>query len=176
MVAPLLTTTANGPRRQVFHLYIHRLGAHLERGRPGWWLLGFLAALLATMPAWLPWTDPHLNLLWEEAKGVDDAKNHMLRLFLLGWLVEHGVWYPRWVPDLFMGYGYPVFNYYAPGFYYLALLLRAVLRLDVWDGYRAAGVVAALLGAAGTYTLAVALWRRASLGIVAALAVLYGPY
>ncbi len=141
----------------------------------GRWLGGLALALLLTAPAWLPWTDPHLNLFWEEAKGVDDAKNHMLRLYLLGWMVQRGVWYPRWLPDLFMGYGYPVFNYYAPGFYYLALALQAAFRFDPWDGYRAAGVVAAITGAAGVYALAATLWRPVT-GIVAAAAVLYGPY
>src|SRR5205823_13543298 len=101
---------------------------------------------------------------------------HLLRLYVLQWLIAHGVWYPRWVPDLFMGWGYPVFNYYAPAFYYLALLNQAALRLDIWDGYRAAGVEAALLGAAGAYTLTVAVWRRPALGMLAALTLLYGPY
>ena len=140
------------------------------------WLVGFISAILLTLPAWVQWLDPHLNLLWEDAKGVDDAKNHMLRLFLLGWMVRHGVWYPRWIPDLFMGYGYPLFNYYAPGFYYLAMALRAALRLDVWDAYRAAGACAALLGAAGAYSVTATVWRRPMAGVLAAVALLYGPY
>jgi hypothetical protein len=99
-----------------------------------------------------------------------------VRLYHLGWLLERGVWYPRWVPEMFLGYGYPLFNYYAPAFYYLAWGLGVLLRLDVWDSYRAAGVAAALLGAGGVYALATAVWRRASLGVLSALAVLYGPY
>lgn len=163
-----------GQRRQ--GQWRERQVRHLHRGGPLWWTLGLLAALLFTAPAWLPWTDPDLNLLWEEAKGLDDAKHHMLRLFLLGWLVDHGVWHPRWVPDLFMGYGYPVFNYYAPGFYYVGLLLRGVLGLDVWNAYRAVGVMAAIVAAGGIYALVVSLWQRATLGIVAAITLLYGPY
>lgn len=143
----------------------------LARGSRSWWLLGLATTLAVTLPAWLPWIDPRQNL-WE----VDDAKNHMLRIYVLGWLLEHGVYYPRWVPDLFMGYGYPVFNYYAPAFYYLAWLLGRLLRLDVWDAYRAAGVTAVLLGASGSYALVTTLWRRASLGVLAALTVIYGPY
>ncbi len=34
---------------------------------------------------------------------------------------------------MFMGYGYPVLNFYAPIFYYLAWLLGSVLQLSVWD-------------------------------------------
>ncbi|HEU5316420.1 MAG TPA: 6-pyruvoyl-tetrahydropterin synthase-related protein [Chloroflexota bacterium] len=140
------------------------------------WLIGLGAAVLLTYPAWREWTDPHLNLLWEEVKGVDDAKNHMLRLYLLVWMSQHGVWLPRWLPDLFMGYGYPLFNYYAPGFYYVALALRGLLRLDVWDGYKAVGPLAAMVGAAGAYALTVDVWRHVGAGVVAAVALLYGPY
>ena len=144
-------------------------------GRRGY-LLGLAAALLLTYPAWREWTDPHLNLLWEDYKGVDDAKNHMLRLYLLGWMVEHGVWLPRWLPDLFMGYGYPLFDFYAPGFYYVALALQALFHLDAWDAYKAGGVLAAVVGASGAYALTTDVWRRPALGVVSAVALLYGPY
>jgi hypothetical protein len=135
------------------------------------WLAGLLAALALTTPAWLSWLDPRLNL-WE----VDDAKNHMIRIYHITWLIERGVWHPRWVPDMFMGFGYPVLNYYAPAMYYVAWGMGRLLQLDVWDAFRAAGVVAALTGAAGVYALATALWRRPILGILAAVTLLYGPY
>ncbi|MGH2351030.1 MAG: 6-pyruvoyl-tetrahydropterin synthase-related protein, partial [Chloroflexota bacterium] len=138
--------------------------------RPAW-LLGLFAALALTVPVWLPWLDPRLDL-WQ----VDDAKNHMIRLYHLIWLIGRGVWHPRWMPDMFMGYGYPVLNFYAPASYYVAWLLGRLLHLDIWDAFRASGVVAALLGAAGVYTLTVALWRRAALGVLAAVTLLYGPY
>ncbi len=147
---------------------------------PGWlslsgprlpWLAGLVAALALTAPAWLPWLDPR-QYLW----AVDDAKNHMIRIYHLFWLIERGVWHPRWMPDMFMGYGYPVLNFYAPIFYYLAWLLGSVLQLSVWDSYRATGVVAAMAGAGGVYALTTALWRRPSLGVLAAVVLLYGPY
>ena len=133
--------------------------------------MGLLVALLLTAPAWTPWLDPR-QYLW----GVDDAKNHMIRIYHLAWLIERGVWYPRWLPDMYMGYGYPVLNFYAPIFYYLAWGLGQVLRLSVWDSFRAVGVVAALVSAGGVYALTVALWRRLALGVLAAVVLLYGPY
>src|SRR5206468_9322133 len=60
--------------------------------------------------------------------------------------------------------------------YYLSWLAHMLFRLDVWDSYRAVGVVAALVGTAGVYLLTVALWRRVSLGLLAAVTLLYGPY
>jgi hypothetical protein len=140
--------------------------------RPGLaWAVGLIVALVVTAPAWIPWLDPR-QYLW----GVDDAKNHMIRIYHLTWLIERGVWYPRWLPDMFMGYGYPVLIFYAPVFYYLAWGLEQVLRLSVWDAFRATGVVAVVVGAGGVYALTVALWRRAALGVLAAVVVVYGPY
>ncbi|HEX9440335.1 MAG TPA: 6-pyruvoyl-tetrahydropterin synthase-related protein, partial [Roseiflexaceae bacterium] len=75
-----------------------------------------------------------------------------------------------------MGYGYPLFNFYAPGFYYVALALRGLLGLDVWDGYKAVGVLAALVGASGAYALTTGVWGKPGLGVLAAVALLYGPY
>ncbi len=132
-----------------------------------WWLL----VVLLTVPAWLPWLHPHLDL-WE----VDDSKNHLIRLYHLQWLIAHGAWYPRWVPEMLAGYGYPLFIYYAPGFYYLALLLNQLLRLDLWDAFRSVGVVAVVLGAGGCYAFVAGVWRRPAAGVLAAVAVAYAPY
>ena len=120
----------------------------LTRGTSLWWALGLLATLLVTLPAWLPWLDPRLDF-----RALDDAKNHMIRIYHLRWLIERGVWYPRWLPDMFMGYGYPVLNFYAPVFYYLAWGLGQVLHLSIWGPFRATGVVAAVVSAAGVYAL-----------------------
>jgi len=173
LAASPVSTTVKTRR---WHIPFPATPALLAGEGAGRWVAGLLFAILVTAPAWLPWTSPDLNLLWEEAKGTDDAKHHMLRLFLLEWLVGHGAWYPRWSPDLFMGYGYPVFNYYAPGYYYAGLVVRAVLRQDIWDSYRSVGVLAAVVGAAGTYALTAAVWRRVLPAVLAAVAVLYGPY
>jgi hypothetical protein len=132
-----------------------------------WWLL----VLAVTAPAWLQWLRPDLDL-WE----VDDSKNHLIRLYHLEWLIAHDAWYPRWVPEMLAGYGYPLFIYYAPGFYYVALLLKQVLRLDLWDAFRSAGVLAAALGAAGCYACVAGVWRRPAAGVLAAVAVAYAPY
>jgi uncharacterized membrane protein len=38
--------------------------------------------------------------------------------------LRHGFAYPRWLPELNGGYGYPTFIYYQPGFFFLASLFR----------------------------------------------------
>jgi len=34
--------------------------------------------------------------------------------------IEAGIYYPRWLPDLFYGYGYPTFLFYPPGYFYFS--------------------------------------------------------
>jgi uncharacterized membrane protein len=74
---------------------------------------------------WAPWADPGFNL-----RAPGDAVNHLLRIYVFEWMLQQGVWLPRWVPDLAYGYGYPLFNYCAPGLYYLAVAVRQ-FGLDV---------------------------------------------
>jgi hypothetical protein len=108
------------------------------RAHNGTWLVGLCAALALSVPSWLPWLGPRITL-WQGTPGVDDAKNHLLRTYVLGWLVSHGAWFPRWFSDLFLGYGYPLFNYYAPASYYLALVER-LPRIAERPGHRAVAV------------------------------------
>ena len=42
-----------------------------------------------------------------------DAELHVYRAAELGRTLRAGAVYPRWAPDLYLGYGYPIFNYYA---------------------------------------------------------------
>jgi hypothetical protein len=55
-----------------------------------------------------------------------DGLHHLYRLVDLDWAIRGTVLYPRWLPNLGFGYGYPVLNYYAPLSYYLAELFHVV--------------------------------------------------
>lgn len=151
-----------------------------------------LAALLSVV-VWQPFVRLDFDL-WR----TDDGEYHLLRVYVFEWAVRAGEWLPRWTPDLFVGFGYPIFNFYAPGTYYLAMLLR----LGGWDVYttvQALGVVATCGGATGAYCLARAVfggerleavagraprtpsptlsrWRGVLAGLVAALGFVYAPY
>lgn len=80
-----------------------------------------------------------------------DTPPHILRFALLDQAISAGQVLPRWSPDLMSGYGYPLFNFYAPAVYYLGLLFR---RLGADWTVVFQGVAALLLGAA-----AVGAWR-----------------
>jgi hypothetical protein len=49
---------------------------------------------------------------------------HLYRLVALHKNVVEGNFYPRWVAELFLGFGYPLLNFYASATYYLAELLH----------------------------------------------------
>ena len=137
-----------------------------------------LAALLSFV-AWQPFVRPDFDV-WR----ADDGEYHLLRVYVFEHAFKGGQWLPRWVPDLFVGYGYPIFNYYAPGTYYAALVLRA-LGLDVYTTVQALGALAACVGAAGALCLTHTLVRDTSTaghrtaitaGLAAAVAFAYAPY
>ena len=85
---------------------------------------------------------------------------------------RHGIWYPRWSPDLMGGYGYPTFVFYQSGLFYfalpwmlltgsavLAMKFTLVLRFSVggMGAYRLAGLFAPsvyALMAAGLFLVA----------------------
>ncbi|HEU5318950.1 MAG TPA: 6-pyruvoyl-tetrahydropterin synthase-related protein, partial [Chloroflexota bacterium] len=137
---------------------------------------GPLLAALLSFVAWQPFVRPDFDV-WR----ADDGEYHLLRVYVFERAFLDGQLLPRWTPDLFVGFGYPIFNFYAPGTYYAALILRA-LGLDVYSTVQALGALAACVGAAGAYCLADALTSsrsrgaRAMAGLTAALAYAYAPY
>ncbi len=58
---------------------------------------------------------------WPE---TPDGLFHLQRVRALREALRAGVLYPRWFPDFAFGYGHPIFNYYAPAFYYPPALLQ----------------------------------------------------
>src|SRR5207245_1197343 len=75
-----------------------------------------LLAALLSFAAWQPFVRPDFDV-WQ----ADDGEYHLLRVYVFGAAVKAGEWLPRWTPDLFVGFGYPIFNFYAPGTYYAAM-------------------------------------------------------
>jgi uncharacterized membrane protein len=52
-----------------------------------------------------------------------DAPLHAHRIYAMTVLLRSGSLWPRWVPWFHLGYGYPVFNFYPPGVFYLGGVL-----------------------------------------------------
>lgn len=96
------------------------------------------------------------------------------RVFEMGQSLKDGMFPVRWVKDLGYGYGYPIFNFYAPLAYYVGGIftlmgLEAVLstKLMIGMGIMLAGVT--------MYVLAREVWGKLG-GFISALFYLYAPY
>jgi hypothetical protein len=125
-----------------------------------------LAALIGLLAAWPFLTRPGLPTL-------TDAQHHVYRTFELIAAWRQGVPYLRWAPDFFYGFGYPVFNYYAPLTYFLAGAYGAL-----WGpvaGVKFVFVLSAVIGPAGLYLFVRDRWSPAA-GVVAAAAFALAPY
>lgn len=131
--------------------------------RLGGWLLLLVAALTAVQPLLggaLPWSA--------------DGLLHFHRLAQLHRSLQHGILFPRWAPDMGFGFGFPLFNYYAPLSYYLAEPFHLV-GLSVQNALIAAFILATLAAGIGAYLCARDLFGPLA-GFVAALAFIYAPY
>lgn len=127
-----------------------------------------LTLLLVLLAAW-PF------LLRPSLPRETDAELHVFRASELGYALRAGVLYPRWAPDFYYGYGYPIFNYYAPLTYYLANLLSLALSGGAVWGVKAVFVLGFLGAGLGTYGLVRRLTDERA-GVLAAAVYLFAPY
>lgn len=104
-----------------------------------------------------------------------DAELHVYRAAELGHTLRAGAVYPRWAPDLYYGYGYPIFNYYAPLTYYLANALDLLPGIDIVGGTKGVFILGLLAASVGAYLLGRDLFGAPS-GVVAAAAFSFAPY
>jgi len=131
----------------------------------GYVLLALALALVAAVPFL---TRPGLP-------RQTDAELHVYRAAELEHTLRAGVFYPRWAPDFYYGYGYPIFNYYAPLTYYLASLFDLLPGVGVVGGVKAVFVLGLLVASLGTYLLGRELFGCAA-GVLAAASFTFAPY
>ncbi len=141
-----------------------RLNAFLRRVDPGF----FVVLVIAFLVIWPFVSRPSLPM-------ETDAELHIFRLHELGLLVRGGDYYPRWAPNFYHGYGYPIFNYYAPLTYYVGLLFEVWPLFDAVAAVKAVFIIGLLAAALGMYGFVRDNWGR-SAGFVAAAVYIYAPY
>jgi hypothetical protein len=83
-----------------------------------------------------------------------DSLLHLYRLVELDHLLHQGILFPRWMPDLVYGYGYPLFNFYAPLSTYLSEVIHLITGFGFQHSVAAAFGVCVLIGATGMYCFA----------------------
>lgn len=104
-----------------------------------------------------------------------DAELHVFRLAELSRLIRGGEFYPRWAPNFYYGYGYPIFNYYAPLTYYLGLPVELLPGLDAVAGVKFVFVLGILLAGWGMFGFVAENWGVPA-GYIATAVYLYAPY
>ncbi|MEL6150625.1 MAG: 6-pyruvoyl-tetrahydropterin synthase-related protein, partial [Chloroflexota bacterium] len=121
-------------------------------------------------------TLPLIGILPTFAGGImaaADAPLHTHRIYAMGTLLAEGQLYPRWVPWFHLGYGYPIFNFYTPGVFYVGGLLT-LLGFSAVTAFHLVAAAAWIFGSLGTYKLA-RTFLPASAAIVAAALWSYAP-
>lgn len=96
------------------------------------------------------------------------------RVHQMAQALSDGMFPVRWVPDLGYGYGYPIFNFYAPLAYYVG----AFFVLLGFNALTAAKIMIAIpifiLGS-GTYLLGKTFWGRLG-GLISSVLAMTAPY
>lgn len=126
--------------------------------------------------SWIALLLPLAGILPSVGAGVIDAADsifHVHRIYALRLLLDHGELYPRWVSYFHLGYGYPIFNFYAPGSYYLGALLT-YFGIGAPDAFNLISAFAWMIGSLGCYRLA-RRWLPTSPALLAALLWTYAP-
>src|SRR3990167_10607745 len=87
----------------------------------------------------------------------DDVQ--VARVFEMKKVLQNGVFPVRWVPDLGYGYGYPIFNFYAPLAYYAGGFFT-LLGFDALIATKTMMGIGILLAGVFMYLLAREFWGK----------------
>ena len=105
-----------------------------------------LAVLLFSIFAWSALLTPAYFF------GAHDAPHSIFFLVEFDQTLHDGYLWPRWSPDFAFGYGYPLFNIYAPLAFYAAEMLH-LLGLTFVGAIKAMYVLATIGGGLAMYGL-----------------------
>ncbi len=131
--------------------------------------LGFLAvAAICLLAVW-----PFISR--QSLPQATDAELHIFRLAELSRLFRAGELFPRWAPNFYFGYGYPIFNYYAPLTYQLGLSFDLMPLLGPVQAVKALFILGIGMSGIGMYGYVRDLWGRGA-GLVAAASYVYAPF
>ena len=111
----------------------------------------------------------------ESLPADNDAELHIYRIAEMGYSLDAGVAYPRWAPDFYHGYGYPIFNYYAPLTYHLGYWISLGRPEYAAASAKALFISAQLLGVFGAYQLGKTFGGKGG-GLLGASAFAFTPY
>ncbi len=128
------------------------------------WLLAPILSVFAVAPLANP------GYFW----GAHDARHSVYFILEFDRAIRDGVLYPRWMPDFNFGYGYPFFNIYPPGAFYLGEAVH-LAGADLVMAAKVVFAVSIVAAALTMYGLGRRIWGPWG-GLVAAVAYTYVPY
>lgn len=105
---------------------------------------------------------------------MQDGESAFIKSTIMYQSWKEGDFIPRWTPYLVRGYGYPMFNFYAPLFSYLAAFLM-MLSIPVFIAFNLAVILVLFLSGVGMYLFAREIWGRQG-ALLSAAAYLLAPY
>jgi hypothetical protein len=107
--------------------------------------------------------------------GAHDARHSVYFLFEFDRVFSEGEWYPRWMPDQAYGYGYPFWNIYAPGAYYLGEFFHLV-GFDIVTSVKIVFGLSFLLCGFTMYWFVKRVFGSRGAAFIAGLAYVFHPY
>ncbi len=128
----------------------------------------FWFTLLLSLPVIGPLLQP--GYYW----GGHDARHSVYFLHQFDTVFRDGVWYPRWIPDMAFGYGYPFFNVYGPLASYTGEIFLQ-LGVDMVTAVKIVFGLSALLSGLAMYLFVRRLLGRPA-ALISALVYVYIPY
>ena len=128
---------------------------------------GLVVVMLLPVFAILPLLQPGLP-------RTADGFLHLLRVVEVDQSWRDGVYYPRWAPDMAFGYGYPIFNYFAPLLYYITETVHQI-GFGFETSLKVVLIGCAVFGGWGMYALVKDI-LGAKAGILAATIYVYAPF
>jgi Gpi18-like mannosyltransferase len=152
------------------------------------WLLviGWLAINLRRVPR--PRVDPYLALLLFSTLfaiapllgpgyfwGAHDGRHSVYFLFEFDRVIQDGIFYPRWLPDFTFGYGYPFFNIYGPGAFYIGEALH-LFGFDFVTATKIVFALAILLSGPAMFGFVKRLTGSSQAAFLSGLVYVYIPY
>jgi hypothetical protein len=117
---------------------------------------------------WIPLT----HLEWFHAH---EQSTYIVRTVEWAEELRAGHLYPRWAPDLYGGYGAPLFVFYAPAIYAVTGLLTATF-LDPLLSLKLVVLASSVLAGVGVYLLIYGETRQRDAALLGAIAYLAAPY
>jgi len=130
--------------------------------------LEFIMLVFAALPAIVP------LLAQGYLRGADYMDTPWRSLELLEALKE-GVLFPRWSPDLFYGFGFPIFNFYSPMSFYEVVAMRIIGAPDLLQASKITFALNFLASGIGGYVLARCIGLGRAPAAAAGVLYMYAP-